>query len=90
MEGWPGWEMDDCEAVGAFLVHCFGEDEHGGVVSCGGEGGDFADAELVAVAVGGAGDVVAVWEEGAEGAGFGVEVGVYAGCYEDFGGWWGF
>lgn len=81
--------MDDGETVGPFLVHGFGEDEDGGVVPCGGEGGDFADAEFVAVAVGGAGHVVAVGEEGAEDAGFGVEVAVYGGCYEDFGGgWW--
>ena len=70
-------------------MHCFREDEYGGVVPCGGKGGDLPDGEFVAVAVGGAGDIVRIGEEGAEDAGFGVEVAVYGGCYENFGRGWG-
>ena len=62
--------MHDVEAVGFLGV--FVEDEQGGVVASGGEGGDFADGELVRVAVGGAGDVGAGREEGGEEAGLGV------------------
>ena len=39
-----------------------------------GEFGDFAQGELVSVAVGGAGNVGGVWEEGAEEVGFFVEI----------------
>ena len=60
--------MDDGK-TGGFLV-VFLEEDDGGVVAVCSKLGDFAERKFVAVAVGGAGDVGAVWEEGAEEASF--------------------
>ena len=54
-------KMDDCDA-GWFLEVFFQNDEGGEGLVCS-ERGYFADAELVAVAVGGAADVFGVGEE---------------------------
>ena len=56
--------MDDGK-TGGFLVVFFEEDD-GGVVAVCSEFGDFAERKLMAIAVGGAGNIGAVWEEGAE------------------------
>ncbi len=73
--------MNDREAGGSLLI--FFEDDNTSVgwggVGC--ELGDFADGEFVAVAVGGARDVVGVGEQGGEGAGVGMEGGVEGGGY---------
>ncbi len=74
MECWALGQVHDGEAGRALVV--FLEDEQGGVVPVGGEGGDFAEGEFVGVFVGGAGDVGGVGEEGYEEGGWVVEGGV--------------
>jgi len=73
--------VNNCEA-GGFLLVFFQEDD-GCVLAVRGEFGDFSKGEFVSVAVGGAGDVGGVWEEGAEEVGFFVEGRVKRGCEED-------
>ena len=63
--------MDNGEACGSLRVF-FEEDDRGVGAVCG-ELGDFSQREFVAIAVGGPGDVGAIWKEGAEELGFGVE-----------------
>ncbi len=52
------------EAGGPLLV--FFQEYYGCIRTVCGEFGDFAQGELMSVAVGGTGDVGGVWEEGAE------------------------
>ena len=53
--------MNDDQAGG--FLEVFFENDEGGIVAFGGEGGDFADTEFVTVAVGGAANIFGVWEE---------------------------
>lgn len=87
VERWTVGEMNNCQPIWPLLVHGLREHQDGGVVSCGGERADFSHAEFVAVAVGAAGNVMGVWEEGAEEAAFVMEIAVYCCCDQDFGRW---
>lgn len=62
--GWTGGEMDYRQACWLFVI--FFEENYRCVVSVCGKFGYFAEGEFVTVAVGGARDVVAIGEEGAE------------------------
>jgi len=55
------------------LLLVFFEEDDGCILAVCGEFGDFSQGKFVSVAVGGAGNVGGVWEEGAEEVGFFVE-----------------
>lgn len=62
MECWTVGKVYYSQSFGPFQV--LFENDQGGEVAVGSEGGDFLDGEFVTVAVCGARDVSAEWEEG--------------------------